>query len=766
MNAFKKIFGKKLARSGEFGTVTVKPTATPPVGSVTVKPAPKQPLGSVTMKEPPKQPLGSVTVKEPPKPKGFGKVIQKSKKVGSAIVPKTPETTHVAGVQIPDSLKQHFLSGQPVPYNHPAREEAARFVTSVWRRDQNEGRRMSEKLLGIGEGGKVINPNVKPGYTTIKGELPAKKIEPGGTTPPKFPTAEQGKAIQQSLSGGLPEKTGLDNVAQESKQLLAAIGFGGGKSEATVNDLEKSKNVREQRKKVFGSWKTSPNSKQRAKQMKTLSEYAEKKYGVKVRQAKGKKSSSGKMINKPDLTTGYLEHIGNPDSLAHELAHLDMAPEKVAMKQFQEMMDKEWGAQNVKYGYKQQARVKDEYESTARENQIRRQLGLPAHAKGRVVKKPGFEMAADRPDVQVARKLPNGKYIAGGKEVYTPETAKLFEERESSNAKYSPDKGWVTKPSPHTAINLRGQGHHEEARSKAQAYFRSKLKKRMAKSDLAKNSEHVSKLLTNGRFAILTPHRSGAGEADNAAAHKSFLSDVASLGYSPLHAVGRWGGSTEPSYVVPGMSREHAIQLGKKYGQLAVIHGEHGQHEEIATHPSHKPMGIGAGHSEVTDPSGDHTEVRMPDGSSFKFRLNFPHPMAKNAPIQLEHYSAIKGLSEISPGHMGTGAPSQEYKRGLPEVARSYFYRAGSQPEDIVRSRSSAKYKVSLPHTTKIYDLAKDPDSHVKSAISDNGGAWNSDMILGRIRDAGYHGYTNSSSPLPNVVAMFHPVKVHSEEPA
>lgn len=241
MNAFRKMFGKKLARSGEFGTVTVKPTAPQPIGSVTVKEPPKQPLGSVTVKPAPTQPIGSVKVKAPAQPKGFGRVIQKSRKFGidpaairstnAASVAKPESVTHVAGVQIPDALKQHFQSGQPIPYNHPAREEAAKFVTNVWRRDENEGRRMSEKMLGIGEGGKVINPTVRPGYATIKSER-AYKIEPGQTTPPKMPSKEQGQAIQQGLSGGLPEKTGMENVAQEGRALLTAMGLGKEESDA------------------------------------------------------------------------------------------------------------------------------------------------------------------------------------------------------------------------------------------------------------------------------------------------------------------------------------------------------------------------------------------------------------------------------------------------------------------------------------------------------------------------------------------------------
>lgn len=159
----------------------------------------KKTFGQVTVKEPAKQNFGKVTVKEPPK-KGFGKVIVKKElsfedikknalkpKVGispqalkqqaaalppvkPAAAPAMPTATMVAGIAIPNEIHGHFHSGEVVPYDHPHRELAAKFVTDVWRRNKAEGARMSEKLLGIGEGGQKISPNNKPGYGTIKSE--------------------------------------------------------------------------------------------------------------------------------------------------------------------------------------------------------------------------------------------------------------------------------------------------------------------------------------------------------------------------------------------------------------------------------------------------------------------------------------------------------------------------------------------------------------------------------------------------------------------
>jgi hypothetical protein len=134
------------------------------------------------------------------------------------------------------------------------------------------------------------------------------------------------------------------------------------------------------------------------------------------------------------------------------------------------------------------------------------------------------------------------------------------------------------------------------------------------------------------------------------------------------------------------------------------------------------------------------------------------HPkMAKNedSGTILVHYSNKSGLKEISPGYMGTAAPSQEYKRNLPEVARAYYYH-GSEPENIVTQGAKSKYHVKLDPHHNIYDLSHDAYGHVKSAIASNQGVWDTDKILGKIKEAGSAGFKNPSSALPNVVALFH----------
>lgn len=134
-------------------------------------------------------------------------------------------------------------------------------------------------------------------------------------------------------------------------------------------------------------------------------------------------------------------------------------------------------------------------------------------------------------------------------------------------------------------------------------------------------------------------------------------------------------------------------------------------------------------------------------------------------PQRLIHYSNTKGLKTIDPKKMGTsGVAGAESKRGRPEVERSYFYREGTAPEEIVKQPSKAKYTAMLdPEKQRIYDIGKDPEGIVEQAVKDNQGAYNSDKVLQAVKDAGYHGFENSGSALPGAVGLFNPHEVASE---
>lgn len=654
--------------------------------------------------------------------------------------------------------------------------------------------------------------------------------------------------------------------------------------------LAKSKNVRAQKQKLFGGWNTPAGSKQRAKQMDQMTRYIEPRYNMKVVRAPGKPNKAGKIIDKPDLARERIEHIGNPDSLIHEIAHLETAPEGMPIKDFQQQMDDLWGKQNVQYGFKQQARLAPEYEATAIENQLRRKLGLPAHQKQRTVTRPEQMHAADRPETKVLRMWPGKKiqtkdmkgkpvvgsqHLAAGKEVLSPESKLTLILRESGKTKYNPKTGWKTQPTADTFIRLRQEGFGDIARRMAKEYFANRRKRssvatelsygawglqpakkselskgvaqrkfpfnpatvnederrtvqdwvsgehgrnvrneigrmgeanarsralmklgadtkvrrnpqtgerefllhrgvgpeekakvapgkmithqsnsswtpkydkaldfahqyireehpglptslesrkehvlsawfpesnikyvpkqighvkgirdyeyntptkdeyaqehevvvgphssmhipnasdpqnvdemiherskwtsgtslpvmratypdyfrrrKLGKSEIAKAAPKIHQLdhglheMLGGTFGLISAHRSTSTPEMNEASSRSLESELKQSGYQYHPVVGKWGGSTENSFLVRGIPREHLTSLGQKYGQQAVIHGENGQHEEIGTHPEYQGGMKGTGFSLAPHAHDNYSEIDTPRGK-VRFGLNF-----------------------------------------------------------------------------------------------------------------------------------------------
>ena len=174
--------------------------------------------------------------------------------------------------------------------------------------------------------------------------------------------------------------------------------------------------------------RTSP---QRMKMMNTIRDYAEKRMGVNMTVAQGKRDESGKLkakaplekepfdvfsakghaeekarnakiktINakggkpikrvdpKPDHRSGNLETQPSPDAAIHEIAHEALAPKGMGIKQHQTHMDKKWGESQTKYGHMQQKKTAGELQPMAAENPIRREMGLPANRSAQKVSSP------------------------------------------------------------------------------------------------------------------------------------------------------------------------------------------------------------------------------------------------------------------------------------------------------------------------------------------------------------------------------------------
>ena len=131
------------------------------------------------------------------------------------------------------------------------------------------------------------------------------------------------------------------------------------------------------------------------------------------------------------------------------------------------------------------------------------------------------------------------------------------------------------------------------------------------------------------------------------------------------------------------------------------------------------------------------------------------------------HYGVKPGIKSIDVNRMGTGARSEEYRQGVPDVGRAYYYREGATPEPLVTQAAKAIYRVRLDPSHKLYDLGTDPEGlsgpSRERFLAGEGLNSPEDTLLQAIKDRNYHGYHNSASSMPDTVALFHPANVSGE---
>jgi hypothetical protein len=135
-------------------------------------------------------------------------------------------------------------------------------------------------------------------------------------------------------------------------------------------------------------------------------------------------------------------------------------------------------------------------------------------------------------------------------------------------------------------------------------------------------------------------------------------------------------------------------------------------------------------------------------------------------PIELDHYSPLRGLRTIDPSFQGTGAfglHGQETQRQS-RIPRTYYYEADTEPESTFKTAVMQRYRVKLPPNAKLYDIGKDPEKLMrpKWRNTDEGRFYEPpdlDDVEHQIRKRGYHGYKNYHPSIPNAVAVFYKQK-------
>lgn len=125
---------------------------------------------------------------------------------------------------------------------------------------------------------------------------------------------------------------------------------------------------------------------------------------------------------------------------------------------------------------------------------------------------------------------------------------------------------------------------------------------------------------------------------------------------------------------------------------------------------------------------------------------------------KLEHYSPQSNLSSIDPAKQGSGVDARARRDTW--HPHSFYYRAGSAPESMIRDVANSKYSIEIPDEAKLYDLSTDVDGHYKDSP-------NMEETHEKLKANGYHGFYASQHSRPemrNVVALYHSQPVNNEE--
>lgn len=263
-------------------------------------------------------------------------------------------------------------------------------------------------------------------------------------------------------------------------------------SAESSSDLEKtSKNVKEQKKKLFGtSGNPAPKSVKGQAQMEALKDFAQRRYGLEIVPSKGKfdpkkgeyrKKDAKIGTDKPDWrgeTGNQISSQNSSSAVSHELGHLEQMPVGREAKEHQTIMDQEVG-QSAKMGGGPAAsfRHPSEVQARAAENPLRRRAGLPPHTpfvkvkegqRSRTVLGTESEPAAVRYEDkkgQTIDQLKSGKLLSR-------ENRERMQDIDEGILRYNHKQGWQPSSDPNALINMRAQGRYDEAAQRAQGRYK------------------------------------------------------------------------------------------------------------------------------------------------------------------------------------------------------------------------------------------------------------------------------------------------------
>ncbi len=168
--------------------------------------------------------------------------------------------------------------------------------------------------------------------------------------------------------------------------------------------------------------------------------------------------------------------------------------------------------------------------------------------------------------------------------------------------------------------------------------------------------------LKNKDYTVMTAENPGAktlSPEENAKRNQDLEAELKRMGVDYTKVVGRYGGTPENSFVIHDISREDALQLGKKFGQESVLRSKEGLvYQDGSVHPRNGETIVGAKAKET----GFYSE--LPDGTTFQVPIDFENKVPAGSNEKLN--TAIKGIGEIAGN--GETAPIKVEGKGVEKL--------------------------------------------------------------------------------------------------
>jgi len=258
-------------------------------------------------------------------------------------------------------------------------------------------------------------------------------------------------------------------------------------------------------------------------------------------------------------------------------------------------------------------------------------------------------------------------------------------------------------------------------------------------------------------------------------AHERLRQDLIDLGYDPIEVNGRYGGTDEPSFVVPGMTDVDAYAMGRKYGQKRVLLSNH--KGMLVTDPAIQNPGIDPldwDDTVIGTPSevalqerlaDNYTEITLADGSKVRWATNWPDAAHRTWVAPLDGPNGVVQLERYGPGGHDildpANAACRTGKEGAERMSRLnnsadyqanlQYYIKGTPPETDIAIRGSTKYTVRVASDT-IYDISKDPLGFMR--------ANRNQTVLAEkaAKEYGFLGVRYTTGDGPNTIKIFQPL--------